>query len=148
MTSYNKCFRRKKNLNLQGFTLVEIMMVVIIIAALSAMVIPRLVGRSESAKVSVAKSDIDAHLATALKLYELDNGNFPTTSQGLQALRSKSGLSPVPGNWNGPYVEKEPVDPWGHPYQYTAPGKHRPDYDLYSKGKDDNSDQDDIVNWN
>ena len=130
-----------------GFTLVEIMLVVIIIAALSAMVIPRLVGRSESAKVSVAHSDIDAHLATALKLYELDNGNFPTTSQGLQALLSKPSSSPSPQNWNGPYIEKEPIDPWGRPYLYTSPGKHRPDYDLYSKGKDENSEQDDITNW-
>ena len=133
--------------NKMAFTLVEIMLVVIIIAALSAMVIPRLVGRSESAKVSVAHSDIDAHLATALKLYELDNGNFPSTSQGLQALLSKPSSSPAPQNWNGPYIEKEPIDPWGRPYLYTSPGKHRPDYDLYSKGKDENSEQDDITNW-
>ena len=131
-----------------GFTLIEIMLVVIIIAALSAMVIPRLVGRSENAKVSVARSDIDAHLATALKLYELDNGNFPTTSQGLDALLTKSKSSPVPSNWNGPYIEKAPIDPWSRPYAYVSPGKHRPDYDLYSKGKDENSDQDDIANWN
>jgi len=71
---------------IRGFTLVEIMLVVIIIAALSAMVVPRLVGRSDQAKISVARSDIESHLATALKLYELDNGNFPTTSQGLMAL--------------------------------------------------------------
>ena len=132
----------------RGFTLVEIMLVVIIIAALSAMVIPRLVGRSENAKISVARSDIDAHLATALKLYELDNGNFPTTSQGLNALLSRSTVSPIPANWNGPYIEKAPIDPWGRPYAYISPGKHRPDYDLYSKGKDENSDQDDIANWN
>ena len=133
--------------NIKAFTLVEIMLVVIIIAALSAMVIPRLVGRSESAKVSVARSDIDAHLSTALKLYELDNGNFPSTSQGLQALLSKPSSSPSPQNWNGPYIEKEPIDPWGRPYLFASPGKHRPDYDLYSKGKDENSDQDDISNW-
>ncbi len=133
--------------NMMAFTLVEIMLVVIIIAALSAMVIPRLVGRSESAKVSVARSDIDAHLSTALKLYELDNGNFPSTSQGLQALLSKPSSSPTPQNWNGPYIEKEPLDPWSRPYLYSSPGKHRPDYDLYSKGKDENSDQDDIANW-
>ena len=134
--------------NKNAFTLVEIMLVVIIIAALSAMVIPRLVGRTDQAKVSVARSDIDAHLSTALKLYELDNGNFPTTSQGLKALRSKPTSSPIPKNWNGPYIEKDPLDPWGEEYGYISPGKHRPDYDLYSKGKDHNSEEDDITNWN
>ena len=131
----------------KGFTLVEIMLVVLIIASLAAMVIPRLVGRSDQAKVSVARSDIEANLATALKLYELDNGVFPTTDQGLQALRVKSSMTPVPANWNGPYVEKDSIDPWGNPYVYTSPGTHRPDYDLYSKGKDPTSDQDDITNW-
>ena len=131
----------------QGFTLVEILLVVIIIAALAAMVVPRLVGRSEQAKISVARSDIEAHLATALKLYELDNGNFPTTDQGLQSLRAKPITAPSPSNWNGPYIEKEPIDPWGSPYVYASPGKNRPDYDLYSKGKDQSSDEDDIVNW-
>jgi len=130
-----------------GFTLVEIMLVVIIIAALSAMVVPRLVGRSEQARVAVAQSDIESHLATALKLYELDNGIFPTTNQGLKALRTKSKSSPVPRNWNGPYVEKDPIDPWGNPYVYISPGKNRSDYDLSSTGKDLTSDEDDIVNW-
>ena len=131
----------------KGFTLVEIMMVVIIIAALAAMVVPRFVGRSEQAKVSVARSDIEAHLATALKLYELDNGTFPTTAQGLKALRAKPASSPAPKNWNGPYIEKDPIDPWGNEYEYVSPGKHRSDYDLFSKGKDENSDSDDIANW-
>ena len=131
----------------RGFTLIEIMMVVIIIAALSAMVIPRLSGRSEQAKLAVAKSDIEAHLATALKLYELDNGNFPTTAQGLEALRVKPNTSPVPVSWNGPYIEKEPIDPWGRAYVYQSPGKHRPDFDLSSQGKDEKSADDDITNW-
>ena len=131
----------------QGFTLVEIMLVVIIIAALSAMVVPRLVGRSEQAKKQVAHSDIDANLSTGLKLYELDNGGFPSTTQGLSALRTKPSKPPVPQNWNGPYIEKDPTDPWGRPYQYVSPGKHRPDYDLYSMGKDEASEEDDINNW-
>jgi general secretion pathway protein G len=128
-----------------GFTLVEIMLVVIIIGALAAMIIPRLAGRGEEAKVKVAKSDIDANIATALKLYELDNGSFPTTSQGLEALRTRPNTNPLPQNWNGPYIEKEPLDPWGKPYVYVSPGEHRTDYDLSSKGKDGTSE--DINNW-
>lgn len=132
---------------LKGFTLIEILLVVIIIGALAAMIIPRLAGRGDQAKVKVAKTDIDANLATALKLYELDNGMFPTTSQGLSALKSKPSTNPVPQNWNGPYIEKEPMDPWNRSYIYASPGDHRSDYDLSSKGKDEASEKDDIVNW-
>jgi general secretion pathway protein G len=140
--------KNKSHFRSDGFTLVEIMLVVIIIAALSAMVIPRLSGRSEQAKAAVAKSDIESNIATALKLYELDSGgNFPTTSQSLKALRQKPTNPPVPAAWNGPYVEKDPVDPWGTPYVYISPGKHRPDYDLSSKGKDVTAEDDDIKNW-
>ena len=130
-----------------GFTLVEIMLVVIIIGALSAMIIPRLAGRGETAKIKVAQSDIEANIATALKLYELDNGMFPTTAQGLAALRVKSTVNPIPPSWNGPYVEKDPTDPWGKPYVYVSPGEHRSDYDLSSKGKHEASPKDDITNW-
>lgn len=130
-----------------GFTLVEIMLVVIIIGALAAMIIPRLSGRGEEAKTKVAKADIDANLATALKLYELDNGSYPTTAQGLVALRIRPTTNPLPSNWNGPYVEKDPVDPWGRPYIYVSPGEHRLDYDLSSKGKDEASQKDEINNW-
>ena len=136
--------KMKSLLSKAGFTLVEIMLVVIIIGALAAMIIPRLSGRGEEAKVKVAKSDIDANLATALKLYELDNGSFPSTSQGLAALRIKPNTNPLPQNWNGPYVEKDPLDPWGHAYIYVSPGEHRSDYDLSSKGKDGTSE---ISNW-
>ena len=130
-----------------GFTLVEIMLVVIIIGALAAMIIPRLSGRGEEAKVKVARADIDANLATALRLYELDNGSFPTTEQGLAALRIKPNTNPLPENWNGPYIERAPLDPWGRPYIYVSPGEHRSDYDLSSKGKDASSDKDEISNW-
>lgn len=130
-----------------GFTLVEIMLVVVIISALAAMIIPRLSGRSEQAKVAIAKSDIQGNLATALKMYELDNGMFPTTSQGLNALRVKPSGSPVPTGWQGPYIEKDPVDPWGNTYVYASPGRERADYDLSSKGKNSDSTEDDISNW-
>ncbi|MFH0753703.1 MAG: type II secretion system major pseudopilin GspG [Candidatus Omnitrophota bacterium] len=130
----------------RGFTLIEIMLVVIIIGALAAMIVPRLAGRSEQAKIAVAKADL-SNIATALKLYELDNGTFPTTNQGLAALRERSSAVPVPKNWNGPYLEKESVDPWMNSYVYVSPGAHRSDYDLSSKGKDDASADDDITNW-
>jgi len=133
--------------NRQGFTLTEIILVVVILGALVAMVVPRLTGRSEQAKVAVAKADIESRLATALKLYELDNGNFPTTSQGLGALINKPTTSPLPENWNGPYIEKPPIDPWGNPYYYESPGRNRLDYDLWSQGKDGESQEDDIFNW-
>lgn len=134
----------------KGFSLIEIILVVVIIATLSAMVVPRLLGRSDQARSAAAKSDIDVNIPTALKLYELDNGFFPTTEQGLKALLKKPGSSPTPQNWNGPYLEKTPMDPWGRPYQYESPGPHRPhDYDLYSQGKNPKADKvdDDVVNW-
>ena len=86
-------------------------------------------------------------MATALKLYELDNGNFPTTSQGLEALLVKPSTSPLAPNWNGPYIEREPIDPWGREYVYYSPGENRQDYDLYSKGKNETSEEDDVKNW-
>ena len=132
--------------NARGFTLIEIMLVVIIIGALAAIIVPNFGGRSEQAKIVVAKADI-SNIATALKLYELDNGVFPSTAQGLLALRERAASSPVPKNWNGPYLEKDTVDPWGNPYLYVSPGTRRSDYDLSSKGKDVNSADDDIVNW-
>ena len=139
--------RQRALIAVRAFTLIEIMLVVIIIGALSAMVVPRLTGRSEQAKIAAARADIESHLATALKLYELDNGNFPTTNQGIDALIKKPTASPIPPNWNGPYIERKPLDPWGNPYVYASPGRHRTDYDLYSKGRDVNSDDDDIKNW-
>jgi general secretion pathway protein G len=129
-----------------GFTLIELMLVVIIIGALVAMVLPRLSGRTEQARIQAAQADIRSNIATALKLYELDNGSFPSTSEGLNALLAKSGDA---RNWNGPYLEKKPIDPWGREYKYECPGGHRTqDYDLYSIGKDGQSGTaDDITNW-
>jgi len=136
--------------NSKGFSLIEILLVVIIMGTLTAMVVPRLMGRSEQAKEAAARADINVNLATALKLYELDNGFFPSSSQGLEALTRKPASEPAPQNWNGPYIEKMSVDPWGRPYQYMSPGVHRPhDYDLYSMGAKagDEKADDDITNW-
>ena len=137
--------RQAKNAR-AGFTLIELMLVVIIIGALVAMVMPRLAGRSEQAKVSAAQADISANIATGLKLYELDNGSYPSTGEGgLNALLNKPAGA---NNWNGPYIEKKPVDPWGRDYVYKSPGGHRTyDYDLYSLGKDGTESADDVKNW-
>ena len=128
-----------------AFTLIELMLVVIIIGALVAMVMPRLAGRGEQARVATAKADIQTNIATALKLYELDNGSFPSTDEGLNALLSKPSSA---SNWNGPYLERKPLDPWGRGYNYKSPGEHRmADYDLYSFGNDGLESQDDVKNW-
>ncbi len=131
-------------MNKKGFTLIEIMLVVIIIGVLSAMVIPRLVGRSEQARVAAARADIEANISVALDLYELDNGTYP---QSLDALMREP--SPAPINWNGPYLKRRPQDPWGEPYEYKFPGEHNKDsYDLYSYGRDKTAGgEDDVANW-
>ena len=134
-----------------GFTMIEIMLVVIIIGILAAMVIPNIAGRGKQARVAAARADIEANITTALDLYELDNGQYPTTEQGLMALIQKPSSSPVPENWNGPYLKKHrvPLDPWGKEYAYLSPGTHnKEEFDLFSYGADGVESQDDIVNWN
>ena len=130
--------------------MIEIMLVVIIVGILAAMVVPNLSGRGKQARVSAARADIEANLTAALDLYELDNGQYPTTSQGLAALIAKPTSSPAPANWSGPYLKKKraPLDPWGREYVYASPGSHNAeDFDLASHGPDGVESKDDITNW-
>ena len=119
----------------RGFTLVEIMVVVVIIGILGMLVVPKLLGRTGEARVTAARTDI-ATLMQALKLYKLDNQRYPTTEQGLQALVQKPTTGPAANGWKeGGYVEKLPKDPWGNNYQYLQPGLHG-EIDVFSLGAD------------
>jgi general secretion pathway protein G len=131
----------------QGFTLIELMVVIIILGLLAALVAPKMFGRIGEAKQKTAKAQIEL-FGTALDSFRLDTGRYPTTSEGLQALRAQpSGLK----YWKGTYLPKEvPLDPWGNPYQYRSPGTHG-DYDLYSLGADNaeggEGEDKDVVSW-
>ncbi len=119
----------------RGFTLIEIMVVVVIMGVLAALVVPRLMGRTDDARILAAKQDI-ATLMQALKLYRLDNQRFPTTEQGLQALVARPTAAPVPPNWKtGGYLDRLNKDPWGNAYQYLSPGT-RGEIDVFSYGAD------------
>ncbi len=122
----------------KGFTLIEIMVVVIILGILAGLVLPRFMGRTEEARRTKAKIQIE-NLESALKIYKLDNGVYPTTEQGLEALVQKPAVGFVPKNWReGGYLEKGkiPLDPWGRPYVYLSPGVKTRDFDLKSLGAD------------
>lgn len=118
-----------------GFTLIEIMVVVVILGILAALVVPQVMNRPDQAKVTVAKGDIKA-IGAALDMYKLDNFSYPSTQQGLSALVEKPGGNPQPKNWNRDgYLKRVPKDPWGNDYQYLSPGTQGP-FDLYSLGAD------------
>jgi len=136
------------NRQCRGFTLVELMLVVIIIGVLAAMVVPRFAGRTEQAKIARAKSDIAA-IGLALDLYELDMGQYPSSLAELMAKDPPSGLSEeAKARWHGPYLKRGlPRDPWGREYQYARESQHHQDYDLYSLGPDGQLGHDDITNW-
>lgn len=118
---------------LQGFTLIELMVVLVIIGVLAALIVPNVLDRADDARVTAAKTDI-GNLTQALKLYKLDNQRYPSAAQGLQALLTKPSTDPIPPNWK-PYLEKLPNDPWGRPYQYLNPGI-KGDIDVLSLGAD------------
>lgn len=119
--------------SVSGFTLIEIMVVVVILGILAAMVAPKILSRPDQAKVTVARSDIET-ISQALELFRLDNGFYPTLDQGLEALVEMPSSPPEAKNWNPEgYLKKVPVDPWGNAYMYLFPGNHGK-YDLYSLG--------------
>ncbi len=116
-----------------GFTLIELMVVLVIIGVLAALIVPNVLDRADDARVTAARTDVN-NLMQSLKLYRLDNQRYPTAEQGLQALVAKPTASPVPPNWK-PYLEKLPNDPWGRPYQFVNPGV-KGEVDVFSYGAD------------
>lgn len=135
----------------KGFTLIEVMVVVVILGILAAIVVPRIMDRPDEARIAKARNDIRT-LEQALNLYRLDNFHYPTTEQGLRALVERPTTAPEPRNWRaGGYLDRLPMDPWGNPYEYAHPGRHG-DIDIYSLGADgrpggEGADAD-IGNWN
>ena len=135
----------------RGFTLIEVMVVVVILGILAAVVVPRIMDRPDTARITKARQDIRV-LEGALNLYKLDNHFYPSTEQGLDALAQEPSGDPEPRNWKqGGYIDRLPVDPWGNPYQYLNPGAHGT-IDIYSLGADGqlggNDVSADIGNWN
>lgn len=117
----------------KGFTLIELMVVLVIIGVLAALIVPNVLDRADDARVTAARTDVN-NMVQALKLYKLDNQRYPTAEQGLQALVVKPTAGPIPPNWR-PYLDKLPKDAWGQPYQYLNPGVHQ-EIDVLSFGAD------------
>ena len=129
-----------------GFTLIEVMVVVVILGILAAILVPKVMDRPDQARITKARQDIRS-LEAALNLYKLDNYVYPTTDQGLEALVEKP-ASPEPANWkDGGYVDRLPLDPWQQPYLFLSPGEHGT-IDIFSLGPDLQPSDDDIGNWN
>lgn len=136
----------------RGFTLIEIMVVVVIIGLLAAFIVPQVMGRVDEARVTKVKGDVQM-LETAISMYRLDTARYPTTAQGLAALVTKP-EDPTVRNWKpGGYLSRVSKDPWGNEYRYAYPGTKGREYDLYSLGPDGqegspDTDQDNVGNWN
>ena len=126
--------------------LIELLLVILIIGILAGLAIPRFAKRSENARIVAARVDVQANLATALDLYELDNGAYPTTTQGLEALVARPSTPPIPERWSGPYIRRLPLDPWNHKYVYHSPcARPSCDYEILSFGPDGKEGGDDDI---
>lgn len=142
----------KRSIRQTGFTLIEIMVVIVILGILAAAVVPRIMDNPDKARVVKAQTDIRS-LGAALDLYRLDNYQYPSTDQGLEALVNKPSGNPEPRNYkDGGYIDRLPKDPWGNDYRYLNPGQRGHNYDLYTLGADGQPGGDginaDIGNWN
>ena len=124
---------QRRHGRMRGFTLIELMVVLVIIGVLAALIVPNVINRADDARVTAARTDVN-NLMQALKLYKLDNLRYPTSEQGLQALVVKPSVGPAPLNWK-PYLDKLPNDPWGRPYQFMNPGL-KGEVDVLSFGAD------------
>lgn len=136
--------------SMRGFTLIEVMIVVVILGILASIVVPRVMDRPDDARIAKTRADLSA-IAGALELYRLDNFHYPSTQQGLNALVTKPDGTPEAAHWKrGGYLDRLPLDPWGTPYQYLQPGLNGP-FDLYSFGADKRANGDginaDLGNW-
>ena len=128
----------------RAFTLIELLLVLVILAVLAAVVVPKFTGRTDDAKIKATKAEL-AILEGALDRFEIDNGRFPATEDGLQALVRAPSYA---NNWKGPYIKAVPQDKWGNAYIYRSPGQHNADsFDLYSMGPNGRDGDDDLTNW-
>ena len=147
VTNTKRIYRRQHGRNISGFTLIELMLVMVILATMAAIVLPKFTGRAKQAKITAAKTQI-AQFEVALDAFEIDVGRYPTTTEGLRALVEKPATDSE--GWLQPYIKRDvPQDPWESEYVYKYPGQYNQDgYDLYSMGPDRKlGGDDDITNW-